>query len=308
MRRKEITMSMTGNRCWTVILAFSCAAFAPHAFAQFVPPGYAMPIAYSQQDLDRMLAPIALYPDPLLSRILVAATRPREVVEASRWLRANPGLEGERAVQAASQAPWHPGVQSLAAFPQVLAMMEENPEWTRSVGAAFVAQELSVMDTVQALRRRAWAEGTLRTTPYATVASHGPMIVIQPARPEVVYVPYYDPLVVYGRWWHAAAPVRWQPWAGHARAGSFHWGPGTGRPAARERVEPRHVEPRHVEARPAPRRIEERRERVEERREHRSDRVERRPNASAGAGRDEARREERGRDRGNGRGHRGDRD
>jgi len=168
---------------------------------------------YSQPELDQMLAPVALYPDPLLSQVLMAATYPDEVAEAARWSRANPGLQGDDAVRAVQNENWDPSVQSLVAFPQVLARMAENPDWTRRLGEAFLAQEPHVMDTVQQLRRRAEAAGNLQPNEQVDVQHQGQIIVVQPASPQYVYVPYYDPFVVYGPWWWPAyQPVYWSPW------------------------------------------------------------------------------------------------
>src|SRR5450759_340250 len=116
-----------------------------------------------QPQLDQMLAPIALYPDALLSQILMAATYPLEVVEAARWSRSHPNFAGDDAVRAAERENWDPSVISLLAFPQVLARMDENLEWTQALGDAFLDQESQVMDTVQDLRRRAQAAGNLRS-------------------------------------------------------------------------------------------------------------------------------------------------
>ena len=189
--------------------------------------------SFSQQELDQMLAPIALYPDALLSQILMAATYPLEVVEAARWARARPGLAGDDAVRAAETEDWDPSVKSLVAFPQVLARMDENLQWTQALGDAFLDQQEQVMDTVQALRRKAQAAGNLRSDDRLSVVESGPRLLVQPFDHQVVYVPYYDPLVVYGSWWWPAyPPVYWRPWPGYyARpgyAGVFYWGPPVG--------------------------------------------------------------------------------
>jgi hypothetical protein len=187
---------------------------------------------YSQPELDQMLAPIALYPDPLLSQILMAATYPDEVHEAAAWSRANPDLQGDAAVRAVQFEDWDPSVKSLAAFPQVLARMAESPQWMQALGEAFLTQEPHVMDAVQQLRRRAQAAGNLQSSEQLQVQQQGPAIVIQPASPQVVYVPYYDPYVVYGRWWWPAyRPVVWSPWPWPYRVylsagfffGNFDW-------------------------------------------------------------------------------------
>ena len=186
---------------------------------------------YSQPELDQMLAPIALYPDALLSQVLMAASYPDEVSEAARWTRANIGLQGDDAVRAVQYEDWDPSVKSLVAFPQILARMTENPAWTQSLGDAFLAQEPHVMDTVQQLRRRAHAAGNLPSSEQMYVQQQGQTIVLQPASPQYVYVPYYDPLVIYGPWWWPAyRPVAWAPWHGYARPyrpgvpAGFWWG------------------------------------------------------------------------------------
>ena len=174
---------------------------------------------YSQAELDQMLAPIALYPDGLLSQVLMAATYPAEVAEAARWTRDYPGLQGDEAVRAVENQHWDPSVKSLVAFPQVLQRMEEQPGWTQTLGDAFLEQEPAVMDTVQQLRRRAQAQGNLRSDEQIHVVQQGPAIIVEPASPEYLYVPYYDPLVVYGTWWWPSyRPVAWAPWPGYARS------------------------------------------------------------------------------------------
>jgi len=188
-------------------------------------------VAFRQAELDQMLAPVALYPDLLLSQILMASTYPLEVVQAARWSRANPGLEGQDAVQAVENREWDPSVKSLTAFPQVLAMMDEKLDWTERLGEAFLAQQADVMDSVQALRRRAEAAGNLRSSEQMRVARQGEVIYIQQPAPEIVYVPYYDPVVVFGPWWWPAhPPVYWAPprayYAVPAHRPVFLWGPG----------------------------------------------------------------------------------
>lgn len=189
--------------------------------------------SFSQQELDRIVAPIALYPDPLLSQILMAASYPLEVAEAARWLRARPGLSGDDAVRAAESENWDPSVKSLLAFPQVLTRMDEDPQWTQSLGDAFLEQQEDVMETVQALRRRAQAAGSLRSDDRLTVVESGSRLLLQPFDSRTVYVPYYDPLVVYGSWWWPdAPPVYWRPWPGYyaqsAYTRGFYWGPPIG--------------------------------------------------------------------------------
>jgi hypothetical protein len=165
-----------------------------------------------QDQLDALLAPIALYPDQLLAQVLMAATYPLEVVQAARWLQENPNVKGDALDQALRDKNWDPSVLSLTAFPQVLAMMNDKLDWTQQLGDAFLANQAQVMDTVQKLRAKAQEAGNLVTTPQQTVVNQGSEIYIQPAQPEVVYVPVYDPYVIYGPWWVPAyRPWYWYP-------------------------------------------------------------------------------------------------
>ena len=179
----------------------ACIAAPPAAQSQTAP-------AYNQDELDQLLAPVALYPDDLLMQVLIASTYPLEVVEAARFVRQNPGLAGEALDQAAADRNWDPSVQSLTAFPQVLSMMDDRIEWTQRLGDAFLSDEARVMDTVQNLMQRAEAACNLQSTPQQIVTDRGGEILIAPAQPDVIYVPVYDPLYVYGPWWAPAYP----PW------------------------------------------------------------------------------------------------
>jgi hypothetical protein len=171
---------------------------------------------YTQAELDQLLAPIALYPDALLSQVLMASTYPLEVVQAARWSRAHPGLRGDEAVRAAQDREWDPSVQSLLAVPHLLQRMDEKLDWTQQLGDAFLAQEGDVMDTVQQLRRKARATGHLLADERVRVVDDGTVVVVEYANPSYVYVPYYDPWVVYGSWWWSAyPPVVWAPWPGY---------------------------------------------------------------------------------------------
>jgi hypothetical protein len=161
---------------------------------------------FGQEELDQMLAPVALYPDSLLAQILMAATYPLEVVQAERWAKANRNLKGDQLNDALDQKNWDPSVKALVPFPQVLSMMSERLEWTQKLGDAFLDQQDEVMDTVQKLRARAQAAGNLRDTERQRVIVQEGAIEIEPVQPEVVYVPVYDPTVIYGPWWYPAFP------------------------------------------------------------------------------------------------------
>src|SRR6266852_5933558 len=155
---------------------------------------------YAQQtpdQLQRLVAPIALYPDSLVAQILAASTFPEQVVEADRWVQAHPDLKGDALAQAVDQQPWDPSVKALAAFPSVLGNMDKNLSWTSSLGDAYYNQEQDVMDAVQVMRQRAEESGNLKNTPQQTV-TEGSDIEIEPVSPETVYVPAYDPWIMYG--------------------------------------------------------------------------------------------------------------
>ncbi len=161
---------------------------------------------FSEAELDQMMAPIALYPDSLLSQVLMATTYPADVADAVKWSKDNPKQEGDAAVEAVQDKSWDPSVMSLVAFPQVLSMMGEQPDWVQNVGDAFLAESETVMDRVQKLRKKANDEGNLETTEQQEVIIEEPsssetIIIIQPADPQIVYVPTYNPTVVYGTWW-----------------------------------------------------------------------------------------------------------
>ncbi|HEX6136898.1 MAG TPA: DUF3300 domain-containing protein [Casimicrobiaceae bacterium] len=197
---------MSRLRTFVLALLALCMPWAVPAAGQPGPPPEAS--RFSQEELDQLLAPIALYPDQLLAQVLMAATYPFEVVLAARFVQQNPGLAGDALDQEVARRNWDPSVQSLAAFPQVLTMMSDRLDWTQRLGDAFLADQQRVMDTVQGLRGRAQAAGNLEVTPQQTVVVRSDEILIQPAQPEVIYVPVYDPLVIYGPWWAPAYP----PW------------------------------------------------------------------------------------------------
>ncbi|POU01024.1 DUF3300 domain-containing protein [Escherichia sp. ESNIH1] len=221
----------------------------PVQTAPVTPPPQTAPITapavkptFTSAQIDQWVAPVALYPDPLLSQVLMAATYPANVVQAVKWSRDNPTLQGDAAIQAVSGQPWDPSVKSLVAFPQLMALMGENPEWVQNLGDAFLAQPQDVMDSVQRLRQLAQQTGALKSTPQQTVSSTpkkakapvavqssggtqapAPTVIkIEPANPQVVYVPNYNPATVYGSWPNTAyPPVYLPPPPGQQFADSF---------------------------------------------------------------------------------------
>jgi hypothetical protein len=192
----------------TIARILLCAAMLATAFAARADR------VFNQAELDALLAPVALYPDTVLSNILVAAGYPDDVREAAAWSRGNPQLRGDEALRAVESVPWHPSVKALVAMPEVLARMDESPTWLRDLGEAYRVHGPYVMDTVQSLRQRAQASGYLRSDSEQQVYYEGSNIVVAPAYPHLVYVRYYDPFVVYGAWWWPAyRPVVWRPFA-----------------------------------------------------------------------------------------------
>jgi hypothetical protein len=185
------------------------------------PAGPSQQHAYAQQspeELQQLVAPVALYPDSLVGQILTASTFPEQVVEADRWLQGNPGLKDAALAQAANEQPWDASVKALTAFPDVLGNMDKNLSWTSSLGDAYYNQSQDVMAAIQVMRQRAAAAGNLKSTPQQVVTNQDSDIGIAPANPDVVYVPAYNPWVVYG------APVlAWPGW--YPYPGIWYGGP-----------------------------------------------------------------------------------
>jgi hypothetical protein len=203
---------------WTYLLAVPLALtpVAPQlAFTQQTSPVQTQPAApaVSQAELEALLAPIALYPDDLLTQVLVASTYPLEVVMANRWVE-QPGhkdLKGDALIKALDAEDWDPSTKSLVPFPSVLKTMSDQLEWTQKLGDAFLAQEAAVLAAVQALRAKAKSAGTLQSNDQQVVTLESSSIVIQPAQPNVVYVPAYNPTAVYGAWPYPSYPPVYYP-------------------------------------------------------------------------------------------------
>ena len=180
--------------------------------------------SYSREELAQMLAPIALYPDSLLSQVLMAATYPVEVVEADRWVKDHPDLREDELDEALLDQDWDASVKALCHFPSVLALMSERIGETSRIGDAFLAQEEEVMAMVQELRAKARAQGNLTSTSEQRVWADADAIIIEPTDPRVVYVPYYDPVTVYGSWWYPDyPPYYWTPAGASLGVGLSFW-------------------------------------------------------------------------------------
>jgi hypothetical protein len=199
------------------VIAGAQFATGPASLAQTAtaPAGQATTAAPQQKPLSReqieaLVAPIALYPDALLAQVLMASTYPLEIVQASRWAQANPKVSGKALEDAMQQQPWDASVKALVAAPQALLMLNDKLDWTQKLGDAFLAQQPDVLEAVQQLRARADSAGKLKSTKEQTVSTQSvsgkTVYVVQPANPQVVYVPSYDPAVVYGGWPYPAYP------------------------------------------------------------------------------------------------------
>src|SRR6266566_1300872 len=213
-------------------LALSSTAFAQQAQSQEMTTttNDQETTKLAPQELDSLVAPIALYPDPLLAQTLAASTYPLEVVQLQQWMNNNKNLQGKALADAVAKQPWDPSVQGLVEFPDVVTRMADNIQWTTDLGNAFLAQQSDVMDAVQRMRAKAQGTGNLKTSAQQvvqteTVASGKQVIEIQQANPDVVYVPSYDPQVVYG----AAPPAYpYYPYTypGYVPGTALAWGAG----------------------------------------------------------------------------------
>ncbi len=208
-----------------ILLSVSGVALAqsPPAPTQAAAPAAADQLL-SPEQLDALVAPIALYPDPLLAEIFMASTYPLEVVEAERWVKANPNLKGDALKAAVDKQSWDDTVKSLVATPSVLDMMSAQLDWMQALGNAVLAQQPDLMAAVQRLRAKAQANNKLTSNQQQTVTvqpqtSGPPDIVIQPTDPDLLYVPYYDPSVVYGAWPYPAYPPYYWPAPGYIAGG-----------------------------------------------------------------------------------------
>jgi hypothetical protein len=185
------------TRALTLTLFLATMLSSVTAGAQAPLPGEPTP-SYPSAELDRIVSPIALYPDPLLAQVLAAATYPDDISEAAQWADGHSYLKGQRLIEAigADRVPWDPSVQALLPFPSVLDMMARDMPWTQELGDAVLAERADVMDAVQRMRRQAWTYGYLRSNG-SVIVNTGAYIEILPAGPDVIAVPVYDPRIVF---------------------------------------------------------------------------------------------------------------
>ena len=180
--------------------------------------------------LDSLVAPICLYPDPLLAQTLAASTYPLEIIQLQQWLTKNPGLKDKALADAAAKEPWDPSVQALAALPDVVKRLADDIQWTTDLGNAFLAQQSDVMDAVQRMRKKAQDKGNLKSNEQQRVETQvvesKSVIVIEQANPQVVYVPSYDPVVVWGAPIYPYPPIYYPPWGYYAAGVAISFGVG----------------------------------------------------------------------------------
>src|SRR5438445_13169741 len=203
--------------CLLVQFTSQAESYGPMSQSDQQPPPAAAQL--SPQELQQLVAPIALYPDALVAQILAASTYPTQIVEADRWIESHPNLKGKNLADEVDKQPWDPSVKALTQFPSVLENMDKNLSWTSSLGEAYVNQPDDVTNGVQTLRREAQNAGHLNSNEQEKVTTQGNTIIIEPANPEVVYVPAYDPWLVYG-----APIIAYAGW--YLVPGVFWGGPG----------------------------------------------------------------------------------
>src|SRR5258707_258110 len=222
--------------CAIAIVPGDTLAFMPQpGSAQVSSPQSQAPLIPPDQ-LDSLVAPIALYPDPMLAQTLAASTYPLELIQLQQWLAKNPGLKDQALADAAMKQPWYPSIQALAPLPEVVKRLADDIQWTTDLGNAFLAQQSDVMDAVQRMRKKAQDTGNLKSTEQQRVETKviesKSVIVVEQANPQVVYVPSYDPVVVYGPPVYPYPPIYYPP-AGYYAAGmAISFGPGIAMGAA----------------------------------------------------------------------------
>lgn len=210
------------------VLLLSSTLFTPTAFSASLDAEEEQAFVLSEAELAQTLAPIALYPDTLLTHILIASTYPIEVIEAERWLNKHSKLTAAQVEKKAEKKDWDASIKALLAFPRVIAKLSEDLTWMQELGNAFLQDEARVLASIQTLRQQADQAGNLANMDNVKVIKEQKIIIIEPARPEVIYVPYYDTRVVYGRWhWAHYPPIYWRnPNYYAAHYGHFYWGHG----------------------------------------------------------------------------------
>jgi hypothetical protein len=226
--------AITTARCLVALVCIAIiapgGAFANISFYPQAPPSDNAATKISADQLDSLVAPIALYPDPLLAQTLAATTYPLEIIQLQQWLAKNPNLKDKALADAVAREPWDPSVQALAGLPDVVKRLADDIQWTADLGNAFLAQQSDVMDAVQRMRKKAMDKGTLASTEQqkveTKVVESKQVVVIEQANPQVIYVPSYDPVVVWGAPFYPYPPIYYPPWGYYAAGVAISFGVG----------------------------------------------------------------------------------
>ena len=227
----------TTSRCCLALLCAgllvpgdNLAFVSSPSFEQEAPPPKQQAQKIPPDQLDALVAPIALYPDPMLAQTLAASTYPLEIIQLQQWLSKNPGLKDKALADAVAKQPWDPSVQALAGLPEVVKRLADDIQWTTDLGNAFLAQQSDVMDAVQSMRKKAQDKGNLKTTEQqkveTKVVENKTVIVVEQANPQVVYVPSYDPVIVYGPPVYPYPPIYYPPPGYYAAGVAISFGVG----------------------------------------------------------------------------------
>jgi hypothetical protein len=222
--------SLVAILCVMSVAPGDTPAYTPRQSTAQASPQAAQAAKIPSDQLDSLVAPIALYPDPVLAQIFAASTYPLEIVLLQQWLDKNKSLKDKELADAVAKEPWDASVQALAPLPQVVKLLGDNIQWTTDLGNAFLAQETDIMDAVQRMRKKAQEKGNLKTTEQQKVETkvieNKTVIVVEPANPQVVYVPSYDPVVVYGPAYYPYPPIYYPPWGYYAAGMAISFGVG----------------------------------------------------------------------------------
>ena len=222
--------SLLAILCAIILVPGDTLGYTPQQPSAEAPAPGVQAIKIPPEQLDSLVAPIALYPDPLLAQALAASTYPLEIIQLQQWLAKNQNLKDKELADAVAKQPWDASVQALAALPDVVKRLGDDIQWTTDLGNAFLAQQSDVMDAVQRMRKKAQDKGTLKTTEQqkveTKVVENKSVIVVEQANPQVVYVPSYDPVVVYGPAYYPYPPIYYPSWGYYAAGMAVSFGVG----------------------------------------------------------------------------------
>src|SRR5246127_5300841 len=236
MRSLTVSSRLTAVMCSIVLLPGTQPSTQSQPVSQQASAPAAEDAKIPNDQLDSLVAPIALYPDPLLAQVLAASTYPLEIIQLQQWLEKNKDLKDKALADAVAKQPWDASIQAMAALPDVVKQMADNIKWTTDLGNAFLAQQNDVMDAVQRMRKKAKDNGNLKSTEQQKVETqvieNKQVLVIQQSSPEVVYVPSYNPTVVYGAPAYPYPPIAYPPPGYYAAGMAISFGIGIAMGAA----------------------------------------------------------------------------